>query len=281
MSRSRRAIARCQPEGLSTDPTPICLVQDRGEAPQRAAAAGLPRTRLTDKGPGAIVWRLVSQLNQRIDRPPFDLVTPSPNPAGTVGATQYGGSTRRQYTTRPPRPSCIHGARGCPRALNGRPGTPGLLTPDGVGSEGRIAPSCHARRAGRQSVPGSQSESLRRHPARTSGGFGNSGTSEKGDKPSGSTDHPRPERPVLLAVDQQFGEGAALRVAPDLTDPVGSLEVRRGERDREHPDARRSRPSRLQECAEDCSAAAGSEARLRSPEWKRRQSQRPHRGETL
>ena len=29
----------------------------------------------------------------------------------------------------------------------------------------------------------------------------------------------------LLAVDQQLGEGAALRVAPELADPVGSLEV--------------------------------------------------------
>jgi hypothetical protein len=35
----------------------------------------------------------------------------------------------------------------------------------------------------------------------------------------------RPERRVLLAVDQQLGEGAALRVAPELSDPVGSLEV--------------------------------------------------------
>jgi hypothetical protein len=35
----------------------------------------------------------------------------------------------------------------------------------------------------------------------------------------------RPERPVLLAVDQELGEGPALRVAPELTDPVGSLEV--------------------------------------------------------
>ena len=38
-------------------------------------------------------------------------------------------------------------------------------------------------------------------------------------------DQHRPERPVLLAVDQQLGEGAALRVAPELADPVGSLEV--------------------------------------------------------
>jgi len=35
----------------------------------------------------------------------------------------------------------------------------------------------------------------------------------------------RPERPILLAVDQQFGEGATLRAAPELSDPVGSLEV--------------------------------------------------------
>jgi hypothetical protein len=38
-------------------------------------------------------------------------------------------------------------------------------------------------------------------------------------------DEHRPKGPVLLAVDQEFGEGATLRVAPELTDPVGSLEV--------------------------------------------------------
>jgi hypothetical protein len=38
-------------------------------------------------------------------------------------------------------------------------------------------------------------------------------------------DEHRPKRPILLAVDQQLGEGATLRVAPELTDPVGSLEV--------------------------------------------------------
>ena len=38
-------------------------------------------------------------------------------------------------------------------------------------------------------------------------------------------DEHSPERPVLLAVDQQLGEGAALRVGPELADPVGSLEV--------------------------------------------------------
>jgi hypothetical protein len=33
------------------------------------------------------------------------------------------------------------------------------------------------------------------------------------------------KRPVLLAADQEFGEGAAPRVAPELADPVGALEV--------------------------------------------------------
>jgi hypothetical protein len=44
----------------------------------------------------------------------------------------------------------------------------------------------------------------------------------------GLPQHPdkhRSERPVLLAVDQQLGEGAALRVAPELADPVCPLEV--------------------------------------------------------
>jgi hypothetical protein len=38
-------------------------------------------------------------------------------------------------------------------------------------------------------------------------------------------DQHRSERPVLLAVDQEFGEDATLWVAPELSDPVGSLEV--------------------------------------------------------
>jgi hypothetical protein len=38
-------------------------------------------------------------------------------------------------------------------------------------------------------------------------------------------DQHRPKGPVLLAVDQQLSEGAALRVAPELSDPVGSLEA--------------------------------------------------------
>ena len=43
--------------------------------------------------------------------------------------------------------------------------------------------------------------------------------------PPAAPDEYRPERPILLAVDQQLGEGAALRVAPELSDPVGSVEV--------------------------------------------------------
>ena len=38
-------------------------------------------------------------------------------------------------------------------------------------------------------------------------------------------DEHRPERPILLAVDQKLGESATLRVAPELSDRVGSLEV--------------------------------------------------------
>ena len=35
----------------------------------------------------------------------------------------------------------------------------------------------------------------------------------------------RAEPSVLLAVDQQLAEGATLRVAPELSDPVGAVEV--------------------------------------------------------
>ena len=43
--------------------------------------------------------------------------------------------------------------------------------------------------------------------------------------PAEHADEHRPQRPVLLAVDKQLGEGAALRIGPELSDPVGSLEV--------------------------------------------------------
>jgi hypothetical protein len=42
-------------------------------------------------------------------------------------------------------------------------------------------------------------------------------------------DEHRPQHPVLLAVDQELGEGATLRVASELADPVRSLEVREHE----------------------------------------------------
>ena len=60
-----------------------------------------------------------------------------------------------------------------------------------------------------------------------------------------------PQRPILLAVDQEFGEGATLRVAPELADPVGSLDVGQHqdvEQVRAVPRPRRSRlrdPGRL------------------------------------
>jgi hypothetical protein len=38
-------------------------------------------------------------------------------------------------------------------------------------------------------------------------------------------DEHRSERPVLLAVDQQLSECATLRVAPELADPIGAVEV--------------------------------------------------------
>jgi hypothetical protein len=33
------------------------------------------------------------------------------------------------------------------------------------------------------------------------------------------------KRPILLAIDQELGESATLRVAPELSGPIGSLEV--------------------------------------------------------
>jgi len=39
----------------------------------------------------------------------------------------------------------------------------------------------------------------------------------------------RPERPVLLAVDQELGEDVGLEVPPVAADPVGAVEVRERE----------------------------------------------------
>ena len=134
----------------------------------------------------------------------------------------------------------LGGARGCPRALNGRPGTPGLLTPDGLGSKRESHLLAMPGGLAGQPVPGSQSGSLRRHPARTSGGFGNSGTSEKGDKP-----HPRPERSAS-SQSIKSSANATLWVAPELSDPVGSLEVGQHEDVEQLGERGRARPLRAE-----------------------------------
>jgi hypothetical protein len=51
---------------------------------------------------------------------------------------------------------------------------------------------------------------------------------EARELPLGLPQHPdehRPERPVLLAVDQELGEDAALGIGPELADPLGAVEV--------------------------------------------------------
>jgi hypothetical protein len=87
----------------SVDRSHACLSGSRTwGSPATGCRSGAP-TDPTHRqgGPGTIVWRLVSQRNQRIDRPPFDLVTPSSNPAGTVCTTPYEGSTRPDHRGRP------------------------------------------------------------------------------------------------------------------------------------------------------------------------------------
>jgi hypothetical protein len=66
----------------------------------------------------------------------------------------------------------------------------------------------------------------------------------------------RPEGPFLLAGDQQLGEGAALRVAAELADPLGALEV--GEHEDVEQFGARSRAERVQ---------ARSEAALELAVW--------------
>jgi hypothetical protein len=61
-------------------------------------------------------------------------------------------------------------------------------------------------------------------------------------------DQHRPERSILLAVDEEFGEGAALRIASELTDPVGALEV--GEHEDLEGLGGGSRPEGIQALAE-------------------------------
>ena len=62
----------------------------RNELPQRGSLGPDSQGR---GGPATIVGRFVSERNQRIDRPPFDGVTPSPDPAGNDAM----GTKARQY----------------------------------------------------------------------------------------------------------------------------------------------------------------------------------------
>jgi hypothetical protein len=61
--------------------------------------------------------------------------------------------------------------------------------------------------------------------------------------PSPHPDENRSERPAPLAVDRWLGEGAALRVAPELADPRGPLEV--GQAKTSSSSARGAGPRRL------------------------------------
>ena len=45
-------------------------------------------------------------------------------------------------------------------------------------------------------------------------------SSRRAGRPPAASDQDRRERPIILAIDEQFSEGAALRVAPELADPA-------------------------------------------------------------
>ena len=65
--------------------------------------------------------------------------------------------------------------------------------------------------------------------------------------PVGLPHHPdehRPQRPILPAVDQELGEGATLRVAPILADPLATFEVGQREEVKQFGAASGSRESR-------------------------------------
>jgi hypothetical protein len=72
----------------------------------------------------------------------------------------------------------------------------------------------------------------------------------------------RPQRPILLAVDQKLGEGAALRVAPELADPIGPFEVG------EHEDVEQlGAGSRLSASRRSHSCLSSSFGRMRSGDY--------------
>jgi hypothetical protein len=72
-------------------------------------------------------------------------------------------------------------------------------------------------------------------------------------------DKHRPKRPVLLAVDQQFSEVAALWVAPELTDPVGAAKIR------EAKDVHKFGPSRRREASRRAMSTASISSRVTRP----------------
>jgi hypothetical protein len=132
------------------------------------------------------------------------------------------------------------GARGCPRALNGRPGTAGLLTPDGLGSkreshllampggwQGSRCPDRNLDRyAGTRPVHQAASVTRVRQRRETS---------------------PIPARSVRSSSQSiKSSANATLWVAPELSDPVGSLEVGQHEDVEQLGERGRARPLRAE-----------------------------------
>ena len=74
------------------------------------------------------------------------------------------------------------------------------------------------------------------------------------------------ERPVLLAVDQEFGKGAALLVGPELADPFGPLEVG------EHQDVEEFGATGLGESVEACLQSQLEDVRIHG--WEATRSNR-------
>ena len=95
------ALEQLQPEHLGVRDERIGAAQEtlgkpRNGLPQRGSLGPDSPTR----GSSHDRMEFVSQRNQRIDRPPFDVVTPSPNPAGDDSVGTEARQLRRQYATR-------------------------------------------------------------------------------------------------------------------------------------------------------------------------------------
>jgi hypothetical protein len=176
MSRSRRALAGVLALDLSTD----------GGSPATGCRSGAPLDRLSGGGPGTIVWRLVSQWNQRIDRPPFDLVTPPPLQPGRLVPAVW-----KQCATGPPRPSLIHGgARGCPPGLEWATRDTGFADPRraGVRGENHTFLPCQGSWQGSRCPDRNLNRYAGIPPVHQAASVAQV-RQRKGDKPSGSTDH--------------------------------------------------------------------------------------------